>query len=60
MLVMVMTQSILMMALAWPNRLVTLVPAREEQGLYFHYKVKLQSHCNAVADPVSCQKLSWN
>jgi hypothetical protein len=28
MLVMVMTQSDLMMALAWPNPLVTLVPAR--------------------------------
>lgn len=36
------------MALAGPNLLVTLVPAERKQGLCFHYRVKLQTHGNAV------------
>src|SRR5579863_5419272 len=60
MLVMVMTQSNLMMALASPNSLVTLVPTHPEQGLYFHYKAKLKLYCNALPGLGSCQKLSWN
>jgi hypothetical protein len=44
------------MALAGPNLLVTLVPAKRKQGLYFHYKVKLRAHGNAAS---SCSRLAF-
>src|SRR5258708_12256833 len=55
MLVMVMTQSILMFALAGPRLLVTLVPVQPLQAPYFQYKDKLWSHFKAFPALAQCQ-----